>query len=197
MIVPMFSKGDLDSFCNCPVTPEHMRLQSHERTHGIPQNLDDLEMVEFADVLGTIAEDLHLTRCAQVRVSGTEDDQTEQHDHGTIDEVLGGPDMERGGDAPEEADRDADPPQQIPLPGHPKCRPYTFHHKVGIDVLEIIDSVDTRSSTLVAVCMGVTNVQVWVERKSDGSSPSFHTRLQAFVYHWLRQTGWPRLVRCD
>ena len=53
-----------------------------------------LETVEFADVLGTIAEDFHLARCAQVCFTGTEEDQAERHDHGTIDEVLGDQDME-------------------------------------------------------------------------------------------------------
>ena len=159
--------------------------------------MDDLETIGLADVFGTIAEDLHSTRCAQVCFTGTEDDQAEQHDHGTIGEVLGDPDMEREGDAPEEADREADPPEQIPLLGHPESRPCTFNHEVGIDVFKIIDSVGMRSSTLDAVCMGVTYVQVWVERKSDCGSPSFHTRLQASAYGWSRQTGWPRLVRCD
>ena len=101
------------------MTPEHLRFWTLERTPGIPRNMGDLETIEFADVLGTIAEDLHLTRCAQVCSTGTEDDQAEQHDQGTLDEVLGDPDMERGGDALEEVDREADPPEQIPLPGHP------------------------------------------------------------------------------
>ena len=190
-------KGDLDFFCSCLATPEHLRLRSHERTSSIPRNLDDLESIEFANVLGTIAEDIHLTRCAQVCFTGTEDDQTEQHDQGTIDEVLGDPDIERGEDAPEEGDLKAGPPEQIPLPGHPEYRPYMFNHEVGIDAFEIIDSVDMRSSTSDAVCMGVTYVQVRIERKSDCSSPSFHTRLQAFVYDWSRQTGWSRLVRYE
>ena len=38
--------------------------------------------------------------------SGTEEDQAEQHDQGTIDEVLEDQDVEGGGDALEEADRD-------------------------------------------------------------------------------------------
>ena len=40
--------------------------------HCIPRNVDDLETVEFAGVLGAIAEDQHLTRCAQVCFRGTE-----------------------------------------------------------------------------------------------------------------------------
>ena len=111
-IAPMLCKGDLDFFSNCPVTPEHLRFWTHERPPGFPRNVGDLEKIEFADVLGTIAQELHLTRCAQVCFTGTEDDQAEQHDHETLDEVLGDPDMERGGDAPEEADREADLPEQ-------------------------------------------------------------------------------------
>ena len=60
-----------------------------------PQNLDDPEANKFSDVVGVIAEDLLLTQCAQVCFTGKEEDQAEQHDHGTIDEVLGDSDMER------------------------------------------------------------------------------------------------------
>ena len=66
-----------------------MRLWAHERTPCIPRHVDDLETVEFADVLGSIAEDQHLTRCAQVCFTDTEEDQAERHDQETIDEVLG------------------------------------------------------------------------------------------------------------
>ena len=82
--------------------------------------MKDLEAVEFADVLGAIAEDHHLTRCAQVCFTGAEEDQAERHDHGTIDEVLGDQDMEEGEDVLDEADREADLLEQIPLPGHPE-----------------------------------------------------------------------------
>ena len=46
----MLCKGDLAFFCNCPVTLESLRLWAHERTPGIPRNVEDLETVEFADV---------------------------------------------------------------------------------------------------------------------------------------------------
>ena len=84
--------------------------------------------------------------------------------------------MERGGDAPEEADRVGDLLEQILLLGHPGSRPKTFNHGVGIDVLEIIDLFYIRVSTLDAVCKGVASVQVWVERESERL---FHTSLQA------------------
>ena len=90
------------------------RLWALERTLGIPRNVEDLETVEFADVLGAIAD--HLTRCAHVCFTGTEN-QAEQHDHGTIDEVLGDQDMQEGGDVLDEADREADLLEQIPLLG--------------------------------------------------------------------------------
>ena len=118
--IPTLCNGDLAFFCNCPTTLENLRLWAHERTSGIPRNVDDLESIEFANVRGAIAEDQHLTRCAQVCFAGTEEDQAEQHDQGTIDQVLGDPHTERGGDAPEEADREAGPPEQIPLLGHPE-----------------------------------------------------------------------------
>ena len=80
---PMLCKGDLAFFFDCPVTLEDLRLWAQERTPGIPRNVGDLETVEFADVLGAIAEDQHLTRCARVCFTGTEEDQAP----GTIDEV--------------------------------------------------------------------------------------------------------------
>ena len=43
---------------------------------GVPQNVYDPETIEFADLLGTIAEDQHSTRCAQVCFAGTEKDQS-------------------------------------------------------------------------------------------------------------------------
>ena len=93
-------------FCNCPTTVEHLRLWAHERTLGIPRNVDDLKRIEFADVLGAINEDQHLTRCAPVCFTGTEEDQAEQSDQETIDDVLGEQDMEEGRNFLEEADRE-------------------------------------------------------------------------------------------
>ena len=84
----MLCNGDLAFFCNCATTIEGLRLWAHERTLGMPRTSTDLETVEFADVFGAVAEDLQLTRCAQVCFTGTEEDQAERHDHGTMDEVL-------------------------------------------------------------------------------------------------------------
>ena len=110
-LIPCCAKEILLFFCHCPVTLENVRLWAHERTPGIPRNVEDLETVEFVDVLGAIAEDQHLTRCGQICFAGTDED---------IDEVLGDQDMEQGGDALEEADREADLLDQVPLLGHPK-----------------------------------------------------------------------------
>ena len=119
-----------------------------------------------------------MTRFAQVCFTGTEADQAEQHDHGTIDEVLGDPDMERGGDAPEEA---------VPLPCHPESRPYTFNHEVGVDVFEVVDSVGLRFPILNAFSMGTTNDQAWIVRESEvHGGPSSHACLRAFVHGWTR-----------
>ena len=126
---------------------------THERVLGIPQHLDDLETNEIADVVGVIAEDFHLTRCAQAWFTGKEDDQAEQHDHGTIDEVPGDPYMERGGDSPEEADREVNLLEQVPLLGQPESRPCTFNHEVGNDVFEIIDLVDNLRCRLCGSCI--------------------------------------------
>ena len=56
---------------------ESLRLWAHDRAPGIPRNVNDLETIEFSDVLGAIAEDQHLTRCAQGCFAGTEEDQAE------------------------------------------------------------------------------------------------------------------------
>ena len=119
-INPTLCQGDLAFFCNCPTTLDNLRLWAHERTLGIPRHADDLEAVEFADVLDSIAEDQHLTRCAQVCFTGTEEDQAERHDQGTIDEIPEDQDMEEGGCVLEEADREADLLEQMPLPGYPE-----------------------------------------------------------------------------
>ena len=167
-------------------------VRSHEGTPGIPRNLDDLESIEFANVLGTIVEDIHLTRCAQVCSTGTEDDRAEQHDHGRIDKVVGDPDIERGGDSPEEADREADPLGQIPFLGQPESRPETFNHEVGIDVFEIIDSVGKRSSTLDAARMGVTRSSLVSKKvRTQFSIIPYRPaslRLRLVTSGWLAQT---------
>ena len=76
-IDPTLCKRDPAFFSNCPTTLENLRLWAHERTPGIPRNVYDLETTEFADVLGAIAEDQHLTRCVQVCSAGTEEDQAD------------------------------------------------------------------------------------------------------------------------
>ena len=81
--------------------------------------MEDLETVEFGDTLGAIA-DQNLTRCSPVCFTGTEEDRAEQHDQGTIDEVLEDQDKREEGDTLEEANREADLLKQIPSPGHPE-----------------------------------------------------------------------------
>ena len=116
----MLCNGDVAFLCKCATTLEGLRLWVQVCTLGIPRDVEDLETVEFADVLGAIAEDFHLTRCAQVCFTRTGENQAEQHDQGTLDDVLGDQDLEQGKDVLEEADREADLLEQIPLLGHPK-----------------------------------------------------------------------------
>ena len=94
----MLCNGDLAFLCKCATALEGLRPWVQECTLGIPRNVEDLETVEFADVLGAIAEDFHLTRCAQVCFTRTEENQAEQHDQGTLDDVLGDRDLEQGKD---------------------------------------------------------------------------------------------------
>ena len=111
--------------------------------------MEDLESVEFAGIIGAIAEDQHLTRCAQVCFIGTEEDQTEQRGQGTIDEVLGDQDKREEGDTLEEADREA------------TCLNNYLHLVIRNPRKNVwhVDSVflaDTQFSILTAVCMGTT-----------------------------------------
>ena len=53
---------------------------AHERTLAIPCNAEDLETVEITDMIGAIAEDQHVTQCAQVCSTSAEEDRAEQHD---------------------------------------------------------------------------------------------------------------------
>ena len=69
---PTLCKGDLAFFCISPTTLVILRLWAHERTLGVPRNVDDLETIDFAEKLGTIAADQHLTRCVQACLAGAE-----------------------------------------------------------------------------------------------------------------------------
>ena len=87
--------------------------------------MEDLETVEIANILCAIAEELHLTRCAQVCFTGTEEDQAEQQDQGTIDDVLGDQDLEQGEDVLEDAERAADLLEQMLSSWSPNVRKRT------------------------------------------------------------------------
>ena len=122
---PMLCKGDLEIFCNCLETLKICVSAHTSIVPGVPRNVVDVETIKNVDVLGVIAEDQHLTRCAQVCFTGKEEDVAEQRDQGTIDEVRGDQDMEEVGDALEEADREADLLEQISLLGHPESEKRT------------------------------------------------------------------------
>ena len=78
---PVLCAGDIIAFfCVCLAILENLRLWTHERTPDSPRNEEDLESIEFAGVLGAIAENDHLTRCAQVCFTGTEEDPAERHE---------------------------------------------------------------------------------------------------------------------
>ena len=81
---PMLYGKDLAFSRNYPKTPERL---THKHDSGIPQILYSQDTVEFSDIFGTIIEHLPLSRCAEVCFTGAEEDQAEQHGHGTIDEL--------------------------------------------------------------------------------------------------------------
>ena len=84
----LWCTGDRAFFCKCPITTDLLRLWAQERTPGVLRDADNLQSVEIADISGAIAEDRHLTQCAQMCFVGTEEDQSEPHDQGTIDDIL-------------------------------------------------------------------------------------------------------------
>ena len=119
-LIPLLCKGGLVFFCNFPVTEKFASLGtlsallvSHEMWKTGNGRICERSRVR-------IAEDQHLTRWVQVCFTGTGEDQADKRDHGTIDEVLGDQDMEKGRDVLEEADREADLLEQMPLLGHPE-----------------------------------------------------------------------------
>ena len=121
----MWCKGDLAFFCNCLVTLENLRLWAHERTPDIPRNVDDLETVECADVLGAIAEDQHLTRCAQVCSQVQKRIKPNSAIRERLTKFWEIKDTEQGGDAPKKADREDDLLEQMSLPRSPRIRERT------------------------------------------------------------------------
>ena len=61
-----------------------------------------------------------LDSICQVCFTSTEESQTERHDRGTSDEVLVDQDIDEKGDALEEANREAEQLEHIPLEGYPE-----------------------------------------------------------------------------
>ena len=76
--------------------------------------MDDRDTNEFANVLGYDRRRRSLYTMRSKMFTSTEDDQEERYGQGTSNKVLGDLDTERGGDAPEEADRGAGPLEQFP-----------------------------------------------------------------------------------
>ena len=89
---------------NYSKTPER---PTREHASGAPQIL-------FTDILGTIVEHLYLSQCVEVRFTGAEEDQVEQHGQRTIDEASRDSDVKQG-DTAEEADQEADSSEQTSL----------------------------------------------------------------------------------
>ena len=50
-IDPALCEGVQVFFCNWPTTLENLRLCGHERALCVPRNVDELETIEFADLL--------------------------------------------------------------------------------------------------------------------------------------------------
>ena len=83
-------------------------VSGHTSALGCSTKCGRCKTVDFADVLGAIAENHHLTSMCSGMFYKYRRDRDERHDHETIDEVLGDQDMEEGGEVWNEADREAD-----------------------------------------------------------------------------------------
>ena len=92
----------------------------HDRTFGIPRNVDDSQSVDFAGIIGSIAEDRHLTHCAHVCFAGTEEDQTEPHDEGRLTTSWEITDTDEVTDTTVAVDEEAELLEQMPPHGHPE-----------------------------------------------------------------------------
>ena len=118
---PVLCRGDLGFDCHDDNITTQLQEWAHEReADGYPRCVEDLGEVEFVDLIRGLVEEDHLDRSAHVAFTGTEEDNLEVRDRGTIDGLLEDGDRANGFDAIAEADAENELLDSLPLPGHPK-----------------------------------------------------------------------------
>ena len=110
-------KGDLAFHCNNKEITDELVHWAKRKDNGYPRSVDDLEEVEFADILSGLAEAHHIDRCVDAAFVGTEEAAAEA-DKNPIDGCYGPEDYAQDAETIR-VDEEADLLDQIPLPGNP------------------------------------------------------------------------------
>ena len=117
---PVRCRGDLAFYCNDLHIAQQLKDWAHEKEGGVPKCVEDLEEVEFADMLGGIAEEHHLDNSMHDAFVGAEEDREEAGGRNPIDSATNEEDMMLELDPIEEYDNEQDMLEKIPLPGNPR-----------------------------------------------------------------------------
>ena len=101
--------------CDDPTVTKELLEWSRRRENGNPRCVEDLDEVQFADIIGSIAESHHLDRVVDTAFVGTEEADAERVPIDAIDE-----EKDRAmQDNTEAYDDEQDLLERIPLPGDP------------------------------------------------------------------------------
>ena len=111
---PVLGRGGIGFLCNDNAIAHELQEWSRQNDRGNPRSTDDLQEVEFADVLARIAEAHHLDRCVNAAFVGTQEAK-EEAEQDTIDGIYG-PDDEAAieADQDEHIDEEQDLLEKIP-----------------------------------------------------------------------------------
>ena len=86
-IGPTRCRGDLAFFTNDANVSKELVQWSNSKDNGCPFSIDDLSDNQFADVLGSLAESLHLDRVVDSAFVGTAEAHAEKEED-PMDKVL-------------------------------------------------------------------------------------------------------------
>ena len=112
---PVLCRGDLAFRCDDPTVTKELLEWSRRRENGNPRCVEDLDEVQFADIIGSIAETHHLDRVVDTAFVGTEEADAERIPIDAIEE-----EKDRAmQDNAEAYDDEQDLLERIPLPGDP------------------------------------------------------------------------------
>lgn len=116
-LTPTLCRGDLAFHCNDKDICEELVGWAKARENGDPRCTDDLEEVQFADVLAGLAETHHIDKCVDAALTGTEEAAAEAEPR-IIDAAFGKED-EGLADPADLLDDKQDLLEKLPLPGNP------------------------------------------------------------------------------